>query len=139
MTMADHVPYSRRGEQRQQRVAKRHLSDLQQRILQWLRTELRRRRQAGDIEGVPFPALVQAMTADKAGVIISLRQLMRKGLVTVTLPRGAWTRYVLLTEKGQSQAHVLTTNARMHELPEKSRRAEKRERDRKKQQRRFRH
>jgi hypothetical protein len=117
---------SRRQERRDQRPARRHLSDIQQRMLIWLQDELQRRTDADD--GIPFPALVQAMRTDKLNVMTSLRQLMRKGLVAVTLPRGAWTRYIDLTGLGMAQAQDLTKQTPPAELPEKRRRSDKRER-----------
>jgi hypothetical protein len=128
---------SRRQERRDQRPARRHLSDIQQRMLIWLQAELQRRTDADD--GIPFPALVQAMRTDKLNVMTSLRQLMRKGLVAVTLPRGAWTRYIDLTGLGMAQAQDLTKQTPHAELPEKRRRSDKRERDLRKRERRFRH
>ena len=128
---------SRRKERHDPRPARRHLSDIQQRMLIWLQDELQRRTDAND--GIPFPALVQAMRTDKLNVMTSLRQLMRKGLLVVTLPRGAWTRYIDLTGLGIAQAHDLTKQTPQIELPEKRRRSDKRERDMKKRDRRFRH
>lgn len=128
---------SRRKERRDQRPARRHLSDIQQRMLIWLQDELQRRTDATD--GIPFPALVQAMRTDKLNVMTSLRQLMRKGLVAVTLPRGAWTRYIDLTGPGMAQAQDLTKQTPQVELPEKRRRSDKRERDLRKRDRRSRH
>lgn len=128
---------SRRKERRDQRPARRHLSDLQQRMLIWLQDELQRRTDAND--GIPFPALVQAMRTDKLNVMTSLRQLMRKGLVAVALPRGAWTRYLDLTDLGMAQAQDLTKQTPQAELPEKRRRWDKRERDLRKRDRRSRH
>ena len=128
---------SHRKERRDQRPARRHLSDIQQRMLIWLQDELQRRTDAND--GIPFPALVQAMRTDKLNVMTSLRQLMRKGLVAVTLPRGAWTRYIDLTGLGMAQAQDLTKKIPQTELPEKRRRSDKRERDMRKRDRRSRH
>ncbi len=112
-----------------QRAAKRHLSDLQQRMLQWLREELRRRRRNGQAEGIPFHAVVRAMGTDKLSVMTSLRQLLRKGLLVVTLPRGAWDRHIALTDEGFSQAQTLTKQTPLSEFTDKRRRADKRERD----------
>ena len=128
---------TRRTEREPQRLARRHLSDLQQRMVQWIQDDLRRRQKLGE-DGVPFPELLLGMATDKASVLASLRQLMRKGMVTVELPRGGWTRMVGLTELGTAQAHRLTHQARTPEEPKKRRRAEKRERDRRKRDRRFR-
>ena len=92
-------------ERRQQRPATRHLSGLQRSLLQWLYADLRRRhRTGGEAEGVPYATIVQAVAADKASVTTALRQLMRKGLVLTTLPRGGWTRWVTLTEQGRASA-----------------------------------
>ncbi len=124
---------SRRKERRDQRPARRHLSAIQQRMLIWLQDE--RRRQTDTTNGIPFPALVQAMKTDKLNVMTSLRQLMRKGLVAVTLPRGSWTRYVDLTNQGIDQARDLTKQTPQTELPEKRRRSDKRERDLRKRDR----
>jgi hypothetical protein len=82
------------------------LSDLQKSILQWLCTDLRHRQRAGSSMGVPYPELVRAVDADKARVTTSLRHLMQKGLVMVTLPRGEWVRYVTLTDQGEAQANI---------------------------------
>ncbi len=131
----DHL-ISRRKELRDQRPARRHLSAIQQRMLIWLQDE--RQRQTSATEGIPFPALVQAMKTDKLNVMTSLRQLMRKGLVAVTLPRGAWTRYIDLTSLGIAQAQDLTKQTST-DLPEKRRRSDKRERDLRKRDRRPRH
>ena len=129
---------SRRRERRDQRPARRHLSDIQQRMLIWLQDELQRRK--GETDGIPFPALVQAMKTDKLNVMTSLRQLMRKGLVAVTLPRGAWNRYVDLTSQGVAQAQDLTKQTPQTELIQKRRRSDKRDRDlHKKRDRRSRH
>ncbi len=129
------MEHSHRKEKRDQRTAKRHLSDIQQRMLLWLQEALQR--QTGATNGVPFPVLVQAMRTDKLNVMTSLRQLMRKGLVAVTLPRGAWNRYIDLTEQGTAQARDLAKQTPQMELSQKRRRSEKRERDTRKRERRF--
>lgn len=123
---------SRRKERHDQRPARRHLSAIQQRMLIWLQDE-RQRTDATD--GIPFLTLVQAMKTDKLNVMTSLRQLMRKGLVAVTLPRGSWTRYIDLTNHGIDQARDLTKQTPQTELPEKRRRSDKRERDLRKRDR----
>jgi hypothetical protein len=128
---------SRRKERRDQRPARRHLSDIQQRMIIWLQAELKRRTATND--GIPFPALVQAMRTDKLNVMTSLQQLMRKGLVAVTLPRGAWTRYIDLTDLGVAQAQDLTKQTPQTDLPEKRHRSDKRERDLRQRDRRSRH
>jgi len=131
-----------RHQERQPRTAKRHLSDLQKTIMQWLYSEKRRRQRQGDTVSVSFPAVVKAVNTDKASVATGLRQLMRKGLVDVTLPRGAWTRYVELTEQGEEHAYTLVKAARPKlSQPEPDRRhrqrREKRGRDRDKYSRRM--
>lgn len=128
---------SRRKEKKDQRTAKRHLSEIQQRMLLWLQEELQRQPRTDAGDGVPFPALVQAMRTDKLNVMTSLRQLMRKGLVAVTLPRGSWNRYIDLTEQGVAQARDLTKQTPHMELTQKRRRSEKRERDSRKRERWF--
>jgi len=131
-----------RRQERPPRTAKRHLSDLQKTILQWLYTESRRRQRKGDTVPVSFPAVVEAMNTDKASVATGLRQLMRKGLVDVNLPRGAWSRYVELTEQGEEHAYTLVKAARPKlPRPEPGRRhrqrREKHNRDRDKYSRRM--
>ncbi|HEY7489509.1 MAG TPA: hypothetical protein VIH59_00145 [Candidatus Tectomicrobia bacterium] len=88
------------------------LSDLQKSVLQALRRELRYRQRSGTAEGMPYPALVRAVDADKASITSSVRQLLRKGLVLVTLPTGEWVRYVALTEAGEAQAQLLSKDER---------------------------
>jgi len=131
-----------RRQERPPRTAKRHLSDLQKTILQWLYTESRRRQRKGDTVSVSFPAVVEAVNTDKASVATGLRQLMRKGLVDVNLPRGAWSRYVELTEQGEEHAYTLVKAARPKlPRPEPDRRhrqrREKHNRDRDKYSRRM--
>ena len=96
-----------RRQERYSRPAKRHLSELQKAVMKWLYTDARRQRRIGNATEVSFPTLVQAMATDKLSVVTGLRQLMRKGLVEVSLPRGAWNRMVKLTEQGEEQAHSL--------------------------------
>jgi hypothetical protein len=86
------------------------LSPLQRSILHWLQNELRRRQRAGDAGMVPYPDLVRALTADKASITNEVRHLLRKGLLGVTLPVGAWVRYIMLTDKGEAQAKILSGN-----------------------------
>ena len=86
------------------------LSSLQQSILHWLRNELRRRQRAGDAGMVPYPELVRALTADKASITSEVRHLLRKGLLGITLPTGGWVRYVMLTDKGEAHAKILSGN-----------------------------
>jgi len=93
------------------RNASLRLSPLQQSILQWLRNELRRRQRVGDAGRVPYPALVRALRADKASITSAVRHLLRTGLLSVTLPAGAWVRYVMLTEQGATHAHTLAGQA----------------------------
>lgn len=125
----DDKPAFDRRMPRPQRVAKRHLSDPQQRMLLWLREESRRRQRNGHAESIPFHAVVRAMATNKISVMTSLRQLWRKGLLVVTLPRGAWDRYLALTDEGFAQAHALTKQTPSAEFTDKRRRAEKRDRD----------
>ncbi|MGQ4809138.1 hypothetical protein NKDENANG_02540 [Candidatus Entotheonellaceae bacterium PAL068K] len=100
-------------ERRHQHPAKQYLSGLQQSLLQWLYTDLHQRyRTDGNIKGVPYPDILRAVTADKASVTTALRQLMRKGLVLITLPRGGWTRWVRLTEQGKAYANTLAITER---------------------------
>jgi DNA-binding MarR family transcriptional regulator len=131
-----------RRQERPLRPAKRHLSELQKTIMQWLYTERRRRQRKGDTVPVSFPAVVEGVNTDKASVVTGLRQLMRKGLVEVNLPRGAWTRYVELTEQGEEHASTLVQAARPKlTQPEPDRRyrqrRDKRNRDRDKYSRRM--
>jgi hypothetical protein len=63
---------------------------------------------------MPYPELVRAVDADKASITSSVRQLLRKGLVLVTLPTGEWVRYVALTEEGEEQAQLLSKDERTH-------------------------
>lgn len=91
----------------QARPAKRHMSEVQQTLVKWLYTDGRRRQLLGDTAEVAFATLVQAMATDKLSVITGLHQLMRKGLVDVSLPRGAWSRMVKLTAQGEEKAHSL--------------------------------
>ena len=79
------------------------LSALQQAVLHWLRREFRRRPQLADGNGIPYPDLAQALGVDRAELSACLRRLIRKRLVVATLPRGAWVRYVALTEKGEAK------------------------------------
>jgi DNA-binding MarR family transcriptional regulator len=81
------------------------LSSLQLAILRSLSADLRRRPRT--TTGVPYSDLLHATNADKMSITTSLRQLMRKGLVLLTVPRGSWTRCVTLTEQGQAYAKTL--------------------------------
>ena len=94
-----------------QRGASLRLSPLQQSILHWLRNELRRRQRVGDAGMVPYPDLVRALRADKASITSEVRHLLRKGLLSVTLPAGEWVRYVMLTEQGDTYAKTLSGQA----------------------------
>lgn len=96
------------------RPAAPRLSVVQQSILQWLQSELRRRQRAGEASMVPYPALVQGVGGDKAALTQAVRQLLRKDLLTVLLPPGAWVRYVSLTEQGALHAKTLS-NQHRHE------------------------
>jgi DNA-binding MarR family transcriptional regulator len=84
---------------------------LQQSIIHWLRNELRRRQRAGDAHMVPIPDLVPALQAEKATNTSEVRHLLKKGLLSVTLPAGEWVRYVMLTEQGDTYAKTLSGNA----------------------------
>jgi DNA-binding MarR family transcriptional regulator len=81
------------------------LSGLQLTILHSLRAALRHESDAA--AGVPYSDLVRTLQADKTSVTDGIRQLLRKGLVLLTLPRGGWTRYVMLTEAGKAYAKTL--------------------------------
>ena len=81
------------------------LSGLQLSILHLLYAALRR--QAEATAGVPYSDLVRTLHADKSSITDGIRQLLRKGLVLLTLPRGGWTRYVMLTEQGKAYAKTL--------------------------------
>lgn len=96
--------YSQRQEPRPR------LSSRQQAILQWLRQEARRRPQSAS--GVPYPTLVAALDAEKVLITNDVRSLLKKGLVAVTLPPGAWVRYVALTDKGAGQVRSLSEDER---------------------------
>jgi DNA-binding MarR family transcriptional regulator len=94
-----------------QRDAALRLSPLQQSILHWLRNELRRRQRMGAAGRVPYPDLVRALRTDKASITSEVRHLLRKGLLSVTLPAGEWVRYVMLTEQGDTYAQTLSGQA----------------------------
>ena len=79
------------------------LSALQQAILHWLRREQRRRPQLADGSGIPYPDLARALSIDRAELSACLRRLIRKQLIVATLPRGAWVRYIALTDKGEAK------------------------------------
>ena len=85
----------------------RHLSNLQRTILQWLASDARSRYAADATGGVPYGDIVRTMTADKLSVTTSLRQLMRMGLVVITVAPGGWTRCVFLTEQGHTSVTAL--------------------------------
>ena len=99
-------------ERRRQQETKMRLSALQKSVLQALRSELRRRHRPGTVQGVPYPALVRAVDADKASITSSVRHLLRKGLVLVTVLTGEWVRYVTLTEEGEEQVRLLSKDKR---------------------------
>lgn len=103
-----------REERPPQRPAVPRLTVVQQSILHWLQRELRRRERAGEELWVPYPALVQGVGGDKVSLTNAARQLLRKDLLTVTLPPGAWVRYIGLTEEGAAHAKTLT-NQQRHE------------------------
>ena len=81
------------------------LSGLQLAILRSLYADLRQRSRT--TTAVPYSDLLRTTTADKMSLTTSLRQLMRKGLVSLTVPHGSWTRCVALTEQGQAYAKTL--------------------------------
>jgi DNA-binding MarR family transcriptional regulator len=81
------------------------LSSLQLAILRALYADLHRR--PGTTTAVPYSDLLRTTNANKMSITTSLRQLMRKGLVLLILPRGSWTRCVILTEQGQAYAKTL--------------------------------
>jgi hypothetical protein len=81
------------------------LSGLQLAILRSLTAVLRRHPKAA--EGIPYSDIVRAVHADKDSITLGLRQLMRKGLILLTLPRGSWTRQVRLTEQGKAYTKTL--------------------------------
>ncbi len=93
-------------------TSKRNLSSLQKTILQWLYTDYQRRQSAGEGLQTPYTDIVRAVATDKAGVTLTLRQLMRKGLLLITLPRGGRTRCVILTEEGNASVKALATDKR---------------------------
>ncbi len=93
-------------------TSKRNLSSLQKTILQWLYTDYQRRQSAGEGLETPYTDIVRAVAADKTGVTLTLRQLMRRGLLVITLPRGRRTRCVILTEEGKASVKALATDKR---------------------------
>ena len=93
-----------------QREAPVRLSALQQSILHWLQRELHRRQRAGDTGSVPYPELVRAIDADKASITREVRSLLKKELLGMSLPTGAWVRYIVLTDKGAAYAKTLSGN-----------------------------
>jgi DNA-binding MarR family transcriptional regulator len=84
---------------------------LQRTILQWLASDARSRYGADETSGVPYGDIVRALTADKSSVTATLRQLLRKGLVVITIPPGGWTRCVFLTERGRASITALAKAA----------------------------
>jgi hypothetical protein len=99
-------------ERRCQQETTMRLSALQKAVLQVLQSELRHCHRTGTVQGVPYPALVRAVDADKASITSSVRHLLRKGLVLVTVRTGEWVRYVTLTEEGEEQARLLPKDKR---------------------------
>jgi DNA-binding MarR family transcriptional regulator len=94
-------------------ASRQNLSGLQKSILQWLYTHEQRYRAAGETSPVPpYTDIVRAVPADKAEVTSTLRQLVRKGLLLITLPRGGRTRGVVLTEDGRALVKALTADKR---------------------------
>jgi hypothetical protein len=57
------------------------------------------------------------VTADKTAVTTTLCQLMRRGLVLISLPPGGWTRLVALTEQGQECVRLLPLEDRQPRGP----------------------
>jgi hypothetical protein len=88
------------------------LSGLQLAILHALTAALRRHPKAAD--GIPYSDIVRAVHADKDSITLGLRQLMRKGLILLTLPRGGWTRQVTLTEQGKAYTKTLPNPEARH-------------------------
>jgi DNA-binding MarR family transcriptional regulator len=93
-------------------ASRQNLNGLQKSILQWLYTHERRYRVAGEIPPAPYTDIVRAVPADKAEVTSALRQLMRKGLLLIILPRGGRIRGVVLTEEGNACVKALTADKR---------------------------
>ncbi len=85
-----------------------HFSHLQKAILRWLYREGQRRQRSDETTTVAFAILVNGLKAEKTEIVMSLRRLMKKAFLEVTLPRGAWTRYVSLTDKGEQYAKMLS-------------------------------
>lgn len=106
--MAARFPNVFRREPKPPREATPHFSHLQKAILGCLYREGQRRQRRNESTAIPFPTLVQGLQADKADIVLSLRRLMTKDFVEVSLPRGAWTRSVSLTEKGAKHAKTLS-------------------------------
>jgi DNA-binding MarR family transcriptional regulator len=95
----------------QRRTAQLRPTDLQKFIVQRLYDHLHPPQEA-ETQSVPYTKLVEALAADKVRVTTTLRQMMRQGLVEITLPRGGWTRCVRLTEKGKAYAQALPKKER---------------------------
>ncbi len=106
--MAARFPKVFRREPKPQREATPHFSHLQKAILGCLYREAQRRQRRDGSAAVPFVTLVQGLQADKADIVLSLRRLMTKAFVEISMPRGAWTRYVSLTDKGAKHAKTLS-------------------------------
>ena len=100
-----------------QSQAIRHLSELQKSILHSLSTALHRRHRVAKAMGVPYLDVVHAVAADKPAVTAALCQLMRRGLVLLFLPPGAWSRWVALTEQGQECVKSLVIGDRQPRAP----------------------
>jgi hypothetical protein len=94
------------------RQSKVKLSHLHKAILRWLHRDLRQQQRTGDPVGVPYPALVQAMAADKAEVTDSVCYLVKRGLLSAIRPPDAWVRYVRLTADGEAHAKSLAKDER---------------------------
>jgi DNA-binding MarR family transcriptional regulator len=94
------------------------LSGLQLAILRSLYADLRRHPKT--TLGVPYSDLLRTTNADKMSITTNLRQLLRKGLVLLTVPPGSWTRCVTLTEQGQAYARTLP-GSEVHRNPKADR------------------
>jgi hypothetical protein len=106
-----------------------HLSHVQKAILCWLYREMQRHQGSAETRRIPFARLVHGLAAEKAELVISLRRLMKKGLLEVTLPRGEWTRYVSLTTTGEKHARTLSKDTHTFATYWRSSGKDKRERE----------
>jgi DNA-binding MarR family transcriptional regulator len=106
--MATRLAHLFRREPRPRRETTPHFSQLQKAILCWLYREGQRRQRRDETTAIPFATLVHGLNAEKTEIVMSLRRLMKKAFVEVSLPRGEWTRYVSLTEQGEKHAKTLS-------------------------------